>query len=307
MSTPRLCISLCTKRVRLSTVLLCGFSPGYALAQATAPTSPATPPATAAPPAATPPATAPPAAAPPATAPPATAAPPVPTGSPYPPAPAPVPASTPAGGSAAVTGAPPPAPAPTPPAEEGGTQNGDFKGKFLFQLDSSLMSYQETKFTGEDPAAEQEVSELEWGFGSSWTVPSLGYAFTSNVVAGVSLVINQESKDRKRPGQAVVEDDRRQLGFGIFGEYMFAPHRDLNPFIRGNLTVGFSSFDPGNEGQSNFGGGVQGGLRVRALPSVTIDPSLGVGYRVGSGENDAYEYSVAYLNVDFAMAIALWF
>jgi hypothetical protein len=181
----------------------------------------------------------------------------------------------------------------------------------LIEYHTSTITYAANPSTGA-PSRESDIHSTTVGLGSIPFGPVIAYGLSENVMLGARLEIVNRSRR--------VDDQEANdtLGAALYGTLAYVGGTGaLRPFV-GPL-LGFEIDDgagPSSEFyEQHFVFGIQAGLHAFATTSFSIDPSVVLGYMLGSGHGStinlstagsSYEYDFNGFIVGFRVALSGW-
>ncbi len=155
-----------------------------------------------------------------------------------------------------------------------------------------------------------DTSETWWGFqrqSSTWL--ELGYGLSGSLVFGGLISLGGRTWERETEGGTEQEARLFELGLSPKVEYMFLEGSRARPFVGGGLGLHLETEERDDYEVSTTALGVFGraGLRFFVVPSASIDPTLTVSWRTGSGEVEAgaLEGDVSGTRVGFALGLGI--
>ncbi len=183
----------------------------------------------------------------------------------------------------------------------------EIAGKTQLGLGLGLLSF--AKGTAKlDVAGADDVETTSTSFGTleSSTV-TLGYGVTNHFVIGVDLTASFETQSQDD------SDDisGTELSIAPVASYVFAG-ATLRPFLSASIGVATGSTDSGDVETSTTAFGFSGAVGVHcfATESVSLSPSLGLGYAIGSttAESGGFEVDgdIGVFAVNLGVTLSAW-
>jgi hypothetical protein len=142
-----------------------------------------------------------------------------------------------------------------------------------------------------------------------------GYGLSHNILLGAIVQLSSGAQ-KIDAGGVTAAVNRLSFTFAPKLDYQFSPTSRWNPFLGAalSLTLNNKRFGPATDSMTLFGAAVRGGFRIFILDQLSVDPTVSLGYRTGSGTQTTeavptpieFKNSISNLLFAVSLGVSLW-